>query len=102
MRALDGLIDVVSMDIKLPSATGQKTRWDEHRKFLSATEGVERFVKAVVSGSTAPDEILSAARLVAEQDRTVPFIIQPVSGPFAFGGVIICPRISPWNTRGCA
>jgi organic radical activating enzyme len=81
MRALDGLIDVVSMDIKLPSATGQKTRWDAHRNFLSATEGVERFVKVVVSGGTAPDEILSAARLVAEQDRTVPFIIQPVSGP---------------------
>ena len=83
MRALDGLIDVVSMDIKLPSATGQEAHWDEHRKFLSATEGVERFVKAVVCGSTTPDEILSAARLVAEQDRTVPFIIQPASGPLS-------------------
>ena len=81
MRSLAGLIDVVSMDIKLPSATGQRARWDEHRKFLSATEGIERCVKAVVSGSTMPDEILIAARLVAEQDRTVPFIIQPASGP---------------------
>ena len=83
MRALAGLIDVVSMDIKLPSATGQKAHWDEHRKFLSATEGVERFVKAVVTGSTVPEEILIAARLVAEQDRTVPFIIQPANGPMS-------------------
>jgi organic radical activating enzyme len=80
MRSLAGLIDVVSMDIKLPSATGQRPYWDEHRKFLSATEGMERFVKTVVCGSTTPDEILFAARLVAEQDRKVPFIIQPASG----------------------
>jgi 7-carboxy-7-deazaguanine synthase len=85
MRSLAGLIDVVCMDIKLPSATGHKPLWDEHRKFLSATEGVKRFVKAVVSGSTVPDEILIAARLVADQDRTVPFIIQPASGPLSPG-----------------
>jgi 7-carboxy-7-deazaguanine synthase len=85
MLALAGLIDVVSMDIKLPSATGQRAYWDEHRKFLSATEGVERFVKAVVTRSTGPDEILMAARLVAEQDRRVPFIIQPASGPLSPG-----------------
>jgi len=83
MRALAGLIDVVSMDIKLPSATGGRALWNEHRKFLLATEGAERFVKAVVSGSTVPEEILVAARLVAEQDRTVPFIIQPASGPLS-------------------
>jgi len=83
MVSLAGLIDVVSMDIKLPSATGQSTRWDEHRKFLSATEGTERFVKVVVTASTASDEILLAARLVAEQDRMVPFIIQPASGPLS-------------------
>jgi organic radical activating enzyme len=83
MGALAGLIDVVSMDIKLPSATGQRAHWDEHRKFLTATEGTERFVKTVVSGSTVPEEILFAARLVAEQDRKVPFIIQPASGPLS-------------------
>lgn len=83
MRALAGLIDVVSMDIKLPSATGHAAHWDEHRKFLSATEGVKRFIKAVITASTTPDEILIAARLVAEQDRTVPFIIQPASGPLS-------------------
>ena len=83
MRSLAGLVDVVSMDIKLPSTTGQRSQWDEHRKFLTETEGVERFVKAVVSGRTPPDEILIAARLVAEQDRTVPFIIQPASGPLS-------------------
>ena len=85
MRAVAGMIDVVSMDIKLPSATGHPTLWDEHRKFLSATEGVERFVKVVVTGGTVPDEILIAARLVAEQDRRVPFVIQPASGPLSPG-----------------
>jgi organic radical activating enzyme len=85
MRALAGLVDVVSMDIKLPSATGHRAQWDEHRKFLSETEGVERFVKVVVTGSTMPDEILIAARLVSEQDQKVLFIIQPASGPLSPG-----------------
>ena len=86
MRSIAGLIDMVSMDIKLPSATGDRAYWDEHRKFLSATEGTERFVKTVVSKNTSPDEILIAARLVAEQDRRVPFIIQPASGVLSPSG----------------
>ena len=41
--------------------------------------------QVVVTGSTVPDEILTAARLVAEQDRRVPFVIQPASGPLSPG-----------------
>jgi len=74
---------VVSMDMKLPSATGQPARWDEHRRFLEAAAGSELFVKAVVTGNTTPDDILLAARLVAGHDASLPFILQPASGSFA-------------------
>ncbi len=86
MRELAGLVDMVSMDIKLPSATGGQARWDEHRKFLSAAAGPKLFVKAVVTRTTSVDDVAAAARLVAEHDRSLPFIIQPAGGAFAPDG----------------
>ena len=80
MRELYGLIDIVSMDIKLPSATGDAPRWDEHRTFLKAATTVETFVKVVVTGSTSLADLHRAVKIVADQDRRIPFIIQPSSG----------------------
>ncbi len=81
MRELAALIDVVSMDIKLPSATGQPARWEDHRKFLNAARGKELFVKAVVTKDTAPGDLQAAFSLVAEHGP-VPFIIQPACGEY--------------------
>jgi 7-carboxy-7-deazaguanine synthase len=83
MRSLAGLVDIVSMDIKLPSATGERSRWDEHRKFLSAAAGPVLFVKAVVTRTTSDDDVMTAARLLAEHDRRLLFVIQPAGGTFA-------------------
>ena len=66
--------------MKLPSATGQKARWEEHRTFLTAAAGPALFVKAVVTRTTAADDIIAAARLLAEHDRRLAFIIQPAGG----------------------
>ena len=46
------MVDVVSMDFKLPSATGLRPFWKEHEQFLSAARGAILFVKAVVTGKT--------------------------------------------------
>ncbi len=73
-------IDVVSMDIKLPSATGLRPFWEEHRKFLVATRGKECFVKAVMTNDTSLDDIITAARIISSTDPSVPFILQPASG----------------------
>jgi 7-carboxy-7-deazaguanine synthase len=83
MRELAGLVDTVSMDIKLPSATGERPRWEEHRKFLSAAAGPMLFVKAVVTRTTSDADIITAARLLAEHDRRLVFVIQPAGGTFA-------------------
>jgi len=69
MREIAGLVDIVSMDIKLPSATGERPRWEEHRKFLSAAAGPALFVKAVVTRTTSDDDVATAARLIAEHDQ---------------------------------
>jgi len=74
LRHVVELIDVVSMDIKLPSATGLRPFWEEHRKFLAASRGKECFIKAVVTSDTTRDDI------VACFDPTVSFILQPATG----------------------
>jgi organic radical activating enzyme len=83
MAELAGLMDIVSMDMKLPSATGEYPRWDEHRKFVAAAADAGLFVKIVVTKSTTEDDVNAAARILAEHDRRLPFIIQPAGGSFA-------------------
>jgi organic radical activating enzyme len=77
------LVDVVSMDMKLPSATGLRPFWDEHERFLAASRGREVVVKAVVTADTVPDDIRRAAGIIAGIDPAIPLIIQPSGGTFA-------------------
>ena len=72
-------VDIVAMDIKLPSTTGQSAYWKEHREFLETAFLKELFVKVVVGKETKIKELEEAAALVAEVDERIPFIIQPVT-----------------------
>lgn len=87
MQAVREWTDIVSMDVKLPSATGRRALWDEHMQFLSAAAGTGLFVKAVVTKDTTDDDVIMAAEIIAEFDITVPLIIQPASGPLAPGPI---------------
>jgi hypothetical protein len=81
MRLLRGKVDIVSMDMKLPSSTGLRSFWEEHRRFLSASREGEVFVKVVVTAGTTVEDVQTAASLIGEQDERIPLIIQPASGP---------------------
>lgn len=72
-------IDIIAMDIKLPSATGLSPYWKEHQKFLETAYLKEVFVKIVVSQGSSVKEIETAAGVMAEVDEKIPLIIQPVS-----------------------
>ncbi len=74
-------IDVLSMDWKLASATGEPTRVEAHRRILAASRGKEAYVKAVFVETTPETEILEAARAVAELRPDIPLVLQPCS-PF--------------------
>lgn len=75
-------VDVIAMDVKLPSATGRPC-WDLHRAFLRAAAGAEVFVKVVVDHSTPVEELDDAVRLVAEVGRSIPLVFQPESSTFS-------------------
>lgn len=83
MALLHDLIDVVSMDFKLPSATGLQSYWDEHQRFLSAAMGKEIIVKAVVTKDTEQVDIVTAAQILADAGRPIPLVLQPAAGAFA-------------------
>lgn len=71
------LLDVVSMDIKLPSNTGEAPFWEEHRRFL-AIAGDKAYVKVLVDDTTALSDLDRAARLIAETTSS-PVFLQPIT-----------------------
>lgn len=73
-----GLADVIAMDIKLPSSTGGRAFWAEHRKFLAAAPG-RTFIKTVVTSGTKLSELKKAVDLAASARPAIPFFIQPAT-----------------------
>lgn len=87
LRSVLDYVDVIAMDVKLPSATGVE-HWDAHREFLSVLRGSEfdparggrsLFVKVIVDLKATVGEIERAAELVASFSPRVPFVLQPES-----------------------
>ena len=83
MERIRDLVDVVSVDFKLPSATGLRPFWEEHRAFLAALRGKKLFVKVVVTTDTKVDEVLASAGLIAAFDPSTTLVIQPAGEPLA-------------------
>ncbi len=81
-RALDqvvGSIDIVAMDLKPPTSTGDRAYWDEHREFLAIARRTKVFVKTVITPAVSRADIERSIQLVAEVDPRIPFIFQPES-----------------------
>jgi organic radical activating enzyme len=90
LEAMLEWVDVIAMDIKLPSAIG-KEEWEAHAGFLEVLTGSRfdpeagpgdgrLFVKVVVDERSGIDEIERAAATVAGLSRRVPLVLQPESG----------------------
>jgi organic radical activating enzyme len=79
LRALIDRVDIISMDIKLPSVTGMRGFWEEHEEFLRIARQKEVYVKVVVAEKTDLAELRRALELVKRVDPTIPFILQPVT-----------------------
>ena len=68
-------IDIISMDIKLESATGQKNLFFENEEFLKIAQKKETFIKAVFDENISDDEIEKTTTL-AKKFNTL-LILQP-------------------------
>ncbi len=70
-------IDIVSMDVKLPSSTGCKAYWQEHVEFLRVAWGKDVYIKAVITTTTTIEDIVRAVEMVSSGDPSIPFFLQP-------------------------
>jgi 7-carboxy-7-deazaguanine synthase len=70
-------VDIIAMDIKLPSATGEACRIEAHQAFYALAREKECFIKLVVAETTSTDELDWVKQIVP--DRDCPIIIQPVT-----------------------
>lgn len=86
-RAAAPLVDIVSMDIKLPSLCGGGDLFATYRRVLPLFRKSEIFCKVLVAHGFDAGEFEAAARLVAEFDPRTPFIIQPATPNASCGGV---------------
>jgi len=73
-------VDIIAMDIKLPSSTGLKSFWDEHRKFLLIGWERQIFVKIVVTKQSTLKDFQRALELILSVDPMIPLVIQPATG----------------------
>lgn len=71
------LVDIISMDIKLPSSTGMKSFFKEHYDFIEIALRAKKeiFAKAVVTEKISRTEV----DYLSQTAQKIPLIIQPVT-----------------------
>jgi organic radical activating enzyme len=77
-------LDIIAMDYKLPSSTGDVPYWRAHQRFLEIASLKEVFVKMVISNATETEDVLRALNLIRETNRAVTVVLQPNSNENGF------------------
>lgn len=88
------VVDIISMDIKLPSIIS-KPQWEAHKRFIEVAKAKDLYIKLVVGEETTEEEFRQAIDLVAKTAPETLFIIQPVT---PYGG---CKAASPEKILIC-
>jgi len=72
-------LDIVAMDLKLPSSTGLNDFWYTHNRFLEVASRKEVFLKAVICWNTKAEDIMAAANFIRRANKSVVLVLQPNS-----------------------
>jgi 7-carboxy-7-deazaguanine synthase len=103
LKRLLPFLDMVGMDIKLPSVSGE-THWKAHEAFLSLchqSSSVTVFCKVIVSRATAEADLDQAMALIAGVNSRIPVFVQPVT-PLSAKGQPISPtpaQVLDWQAK---
>lgn len=79
VKKILSFLDVIAMDIKMPSSTGDKSYWAEHECFLNIIKDKNVFVKIVVTGVSDINEWCKAIDIISQVKPDVQLILQPVT-----------------------
>ncbi len=72
-------LDIVAMDLKLPTSTGLSDFWQVHRKFMKIASQKELFLKTVICHSTKEEDLREAIGLLKESRVSLVLVLQPNS-----------------------
>jgi organic radical activating enzyme len=72
-------LDIVAMDLKLPSSTALADYWQPHSEFLKIASSKETFLKAVICKSTKEKDLKVALELIKEVNKFAILVLQPNS-----------------------
>lgn len=70
-------VDIIAMDMKLPSSTTDRDYWRQHKDFLTKTKGKKVFVKIVICKSTKKEDVKKALDMIHKIDPQIPVVLQP-------------------------
>ncbi len=70
-------IDIISMDMKLPSSSKGPASWEEHAAFLKCAQQKDVFVKAVISKETLSEDVEKVVELIVSVNPSVELFLQP-------------------------
>jgi len=79
LESVIDFVDVIAMDIKLPSSTDDAECWHRHEDFLGVAGRKEVFIKVVITGHTSEADFLKAVEIAGALDGRLEFVIQPVT-----------------------
>lgn len=83
-RVLDA-VEIVSMDLKLPSNSGETAFWSEHEEFLRVAAG-KVYVKILIDENTTDPDFARGVELIGRVNRRTPLFLQPIT---ATGGEVV-------------
>ncbi|MGA2775712.1 MAG: 7-carboxy-7-deazaguanine synthase QueE [Candidatus Omnitrophota bacterium] len=72
-------IDIVAMDVKLPSSTGLQGFWEVHSKFLKIASRKEVFIKAIICASTKEEDLRLTIEMIKNVNKAAMLVLQPNS-----------------------
>ena len=73
------LVDIIALDIKLPSLCGGENFFPIYREVLRELSKKRFFCKVVVSSAADLNEFEESVSIVSEFDNSIPFVIQPAT-----------------------
>ena len=74
-----GYVDIIAMDIKLPSSSGMQGTWGMHQRFLGIAAQKEVFVKMVICSSTVEEDLRKGIDIIKKVNSSLCLVLQPNS-----------------------
>ncbi len=70
-------IDLISMDFKLPSSTGQFSYWRRHRNFIKVAQNTHLFAKVVIGRETLWEDLDKTIEIIKKIKPDLFLVLQP-------------------------